>query len=48
MSLRPVLFAYDGSPHARAAIEQAGGVLRPGPGVVVTAWSTLETAARSR
>jgi len=41
----PVLFAYDGSQHARAAIEQAGGLLRPGPAVVVTAWPTLETAA---
>ena len=41
----PVLFAYDGSTHARAAIEQAGSLLRPGPAVVVTAWPTLETAA---
>ena len=36
---------FDGSQHARAAIEQAGGLLRPGPAVVVTAWPTLETAA---
>lgn len=41
----PILFAYDGSPHARAAIEQAGSLLRAGPAVVVTAWPTLETAA---
>lgn len=41
----PVLFAYDASPHARAAIQQAGSLLVPGPAVVVTAWSTLETAA---
>ena len=41
----PVLFAFDGSHHARAAIEQAGGLLRPGPAVVVTAWPTLENAA---
>ena len=41
----PVLFAFDGSHHARAAIEQAGGVLRPGAVVVVTAWRTLETVA---
>jgi nucleotide-binding universal stress UspA family protein len=41
----PILFAYDASPHARAAIDQAGSLLVPGPAVVVTAWSTLETAA---
>lgn len=41
----PILFAYDASPHARAAIEQAAGLLRPGPAVVVTVWSTLESAA---
>ena len=46
-AIGPVLFAYDASPHARAAIEQAGGLLRPGPAVVVTAWSTLENAAAS-
>jgi nucleotide-binding universal stress UspA family protein len=41
----PVLIAYDGSPHARAAIERAGEVLRPGPAVVATAWTTFEDAA---
>lgn len=41
----PILFAYDASPHARAAIEQAGSLLIPGPAVVVTAWSTLANAA---
>jgi nucleotide-binding universal stress UspA family protein len=41
----PILFAYDASPHARAAIGQAAGVLCPGPAVVVTVWTTLETAA---
>jgi nucleotide-binding universal stress UspA family protein len=41
----PIVFGYDGSDHARAAIEQAGGLLRPGPAVVVTVWSTLEAAA---
>lgn len=41
----PVLFAYDSSPHARAAIEQSGDLLRPGPAVVVTAWPTLAAAA---
>jgi len=42
-----VLFGYDGSEHARAAIDRAGHLLRPGPAVVVTVWSTLEGAAPS-
>jgi nucleotide-binding universal stress UspA family protein len=42
MTQGPVLFAYDGSDHARAAIERAGSVLRPGPAVVATAWTTFE------
>lgn len=41
----PVLFAYDGSPHARAAIAEGGALLRPGPAVVATAWGALEDAA---
>lgn len=41
----PVLFAYDGSQHARAAIAQGGALLRPGPAVVATAWAALEEAA---
>lgn len=41
----PVLFAYDGSQHARAAIAQGGALLRPGPAVVATAWAALEDAA---
>jgi nucleotide-binding universal stress UspA family protein len=41
----PVLFAYDGSTHARAAIERAGTVLQTGPAVVATAWSSFEMAA---
>jgi nucleotide-binding universal stress UspA family protein len=45
--MAPVLFGYDGSEHARAAIERAGQVLRPAPAVVVTVWSTLEAAAPS-
>jgi nucleotide-binding universal stress UspA family protein len=45
MTPEPVLFAYDGSPHARAAIERAGSVLRPGPAVVATAWTSFEGAA---
>jgi nucleotide-binding universal stress UspA family protein len=32
--MTPVLFAFDGSPGARAAIERSAAVLRPGPGVV--------------
>ena len=40
-----VLFAFDGSPHARAAIERAGTLLKPGPAVVATAWTTFEEAA---
>ena len=43
----PVLFGYDGSEHARAAITRAGELLLPGPAVVATVWSTLEQAAPS-
>ena len=43
--MAPVLFGYDGSSHARAAITRAGELFRPGPAVVVTVWSTLEQAA---
>jgi nucleotide-binding universal stress UspA family protein len=45
MSQGPVLFAYDGSAHARAAIERAGGVITPGPAVVATAWTSFEAEA---
>ena len=45
MSQGPVLFAYDGSDHARAAIERAGAVLQHGPAVVATAWTSFEDAA---
>ena len=45
MSQGPVLFAYDGSDHARAAIERARGLLEPGPAVVATAWTSFEAAA---
>jgi nucleotide-binding universal stress UspA family protein len=45
--MAPILFGYDGSEHARASIERAGQLLRPGPAVVVTVWSTLEAAAPS-
>jgi nucleotide-binding universal stress UspA family protein len=40
----PVLFAYDGSGHAKAAIEQAGKQLRTGrPALVLTVWQPLES-----
>jgi hypothetical protein len=42
---RPVLFGYDGSEDAKAAIERAGATLRPGPAVVATAWSTFRDMA---
>ena len=45
MSQGPVLFAYDGSTHARAAIERAGNVLQTGRAVVATAWTSFEDAA---
>ena len=41
----PVLIAYDGSAHAKAAIERAGAVLQHGPAVVATAWTSFEDAA---
>jgi nucleotide-binding universal stress UspA family protein len=40
-----VLIAYDGSPHARAAIAHAGETLRPGPAVVATAWTSFTDSA---
>jgi nucleotide-binding universal stress UspA family protein len=45
MNHGPVLIAYDGSDHAKAAIERAGAVLQHGPAVVATAWTTFEDAA---
>jgi nucleotide-binding universal stress UspA family protein len=40
----PVLFAYDGSEHAKAAIQQAGRQLRTGrPALVLTVWQPLES-----
>jgi nucleotide-binding universal stress UspA family protein len=45
MNQGPVLFAYDGSEHAKAAIEHAGAVLQHGRAVVATAWTTFEGAA---
>ena len=40
-----VLIAYDGSPHARAAIAHAGETLRPGPAIVATAWTSFADSA---
>jgi nucleotide-binding universal stress UspA family protein len=45
MNHGPVLFAYDGSAHARAAIERGGALLKPGPAIVATAWNTFEGQA---
>jgi nucleotide-binding universal stress UspA family protein len=45
MSGCPVVIAYDGSPHAQAAIERAAELLRPRHAVVVCAWRPLEVAA---
>jgi nucleotide-binding universal stress UspA family protein len=45
--MTPVLFAYDGSSHARVAIERGVALLRPGPAVVATAWTSFEDAAPS-
>jgi nucleotide-binding universal stress UspA family protein len=45
MNHGPALFAYDGSPHARAAIEKGAALLRSGPAVVATAWTPFEDMA---
>lgn len=45
-SEKPVLFAYDGSEHAKAAIAAAAAELRTGrPAVVLTVWEPLEALA---
>jgi nucleotide-binding universal stress UspA family protein len=45
----PVLFAYDGSDHAKAAIEQAGRELRTGrPALVLTVWQPLQSMPFAR
>ncbi len=38
------MIAYDGSPHAQAAVEQVGRLLSNGTAVVVTAWQSLRPA----
>jgi nucleotide-binding universal stress UspA family protein len=45
MNQGPVLLAYDGSDHAKVAIERAGAVLQHGPAVVANAWTSFEGAA---
>jgi nucleotide-binding universal stress UspA family protein len=42
---RPLLIAYDGSDHARAAIKHAGALVRPRRAVVVCVWAPLASAA---
>ena len=42
---RPILIAYDGSDHARAAVEHAGALLGPRRAVVACVWAPLESAA---
>jgi nucleotide-binding universal stress UspA family protein len=40
----PVLLAYDGSDHAKSAIEQAAGLVGPGRrALVLTVWQPLQT-----
>ena len=39
----PALFAYDGSPPARHALEDGGRRLAPGPALVVCVWETVAT-----
>jgi nucleotide-binding universal stress UspA family protein len=39
-----ILIAYDGSEHARAAVEHAGRLLRPGRSVVVCVWQPIVDA----
>ena len=40
-----VLIAYDGSPHADAAVDAAGRLFPAGDAVVVTAWNSARPAA---
>jgi nucleotide-binding universal stress UspA family protein len=40
----PILICYDGSDEAKHAIEEAGGVLAPGPAIVLTSWEVLSIA----
>lgn len=42
---QPILIGYDGSPNARRAIAEAGGLFGRVPAVVATAWLSFEEAA---
>ncbi|HET8759051.1 MAG TPA: universal stress protein [Solirubrobacteraceae bacterium] len=42
---RPILIAYDGSEHARVAIERAGALFGPRAAVVACVWSPVAPAA---
>lgn len=42
---RPVLIAYDGSDHARAAVIRAGELFPGRPAIVVTMWRSVQEAA---
>ena len=42
---KPILIAYDGSAHARAATERAGSLLSPGPAVVICVWTSMRYSA---
>jgi nucleotide-binding universal stress UspA family protein len=44
-SPRPIVIAYDGSPPARAAIDEAGALFRFCRAVVAYVWSPIEGAA---
>lgn len=39
--MQPILFAYDGSAEAQAAIKRSGELLDGGPAVVLTAWEPV-------
>ena len=41
---RPVLIAYDGSEHSRAAVEKAAGLLPGADAVVVSTWESVRPA----
>lgn len=41
----PILIAYDGSDHARSAVEHAGIRLQPGPALVICVWTSIRHGA---
>jgi nucleotide-binding universal stress UspA family protein len=45
MSERPVLYAFDGSDHARRALAEGAARLGDRPAVVATVWRSIEPAA---